>query len=384
MGSSLPARQPPAWYEAVDAVLDTDLPTTAKLLMVALIVRAGLKPDGTAYPSLRTLARKISIGQEKRDRPKLDEPRDMVRHVRRILKTLESKELVERNERSGMTTEYRVRWERLLDPGHQCPGSDSAATSNPGHPSPPTPDTDDLPPRTPKSSHPGHPCPPNLPLNLPNEPSPSNSTWREVEDELEKEGMAKATEAIAGTRKRGYTSEQALLVIQHYRANAGAWKPGALFARLTSVGSNIAIEEGWPDPAAAFLRDQQRAKEARQRATDAEAKREADKKRAFEEQQHANEIKRLESDFGPECDRLTDSAVSEIAKQDKLVDLQLRAAKKAKASPLTSHDRLRVYLLRHLAARSPPTATAETKTSDSRQRIARSEITTITAQGTVP
>ena len=157
MSSSPSGHQPLAWYEAVDAVLDTDLATTEKLLMVALIVHAGLKPDGTAYPSLKTLARKISLGQEKRERTKLDKPRDIVRHVRRLLKSLESKKLVERNGRPGMTTEFRVRWEQLLHPGHQ---------------SPPTPDTDVTPPRTSTSAHPGHPCPPNIPMNLPHKRPP--------------------------------------------------------------------------------------------------------------------------------------------------------------------------------------------------------------------
>lgn len=217
--------------------------------------------------------------------------------------------------------------------------------------------------------------------------SSSSLEWKEVEEELEKEGVGLVADTVERARKRGYTPEQVMLVIQHYRDNAGAWEAGGLVKRLTNSRPDKPLSQGWPKPSDKFVRDQQRAKEARQRAEDAAKRRADEEKRQADAEHHAAEIEQLESEFGSECDRLTDSNVSEIAKQNKSVAMQLTVARKAKASPLTSSPMLRVYLLRHLkAARSPPDATAPTKTDDSRQRVARSEITKTTpiAQGIVP
>ncbi len=257
MGSSS-VIAPENYWDAIGAILDAAIPPAERLLLFALLYRTNLRPNGVLFDSINTLSRRTGVTP---------------RHVRRLLRSLETRGLIESNERPGMTTEYRIRWERLLNPGHQCPGSDSPSTSNPGHSSPLTPDADDRPGRTPASAVSGHPCPPNIPLNIPQEPSPSNSDeWREVEGELEKEGVAKATEAVTVARERGYTPERAMLVIQHYRTNAGAWKSGALFHRLTKVGPIIPIELGWAKPDAKFVRQREAAKEAKRLAAEAQTK----------------------------------------------------------------------------------------------------------------
>lgn len=197
-------------------------------------------------------------------------------------------------------------------------------------------------------------------------PPPASDEWQEVESDLENEGVAKASEAVAGAHERGYTPEQARLVIQHYRANAGAWKSGALFRRLTSIGPNIPIEGGWPKVDPAFTLKQQRAKEVQQRAAEDRLRREDDEKRKLHRQREDNELQRLEVQFGAECDRLTADDLRQMAMQDPKLAMPLKVAKPSGASPLTSSPFLRSCVLRHLAARSPPAlTTAQTKTDDS-------------------
>jgi len=275
LGSSLAAHSPPAWYDAIDAVLDTDLTTTTKLLLVALIVRAGLKPDGTAYPSLKTLARQLGIGHEKRDRDARDRPRDVGRHVRRLLKTLETRELVERNERPGTTNEYRIRWDRLLHPGHWCPGSDMASTSDPGHPCPPTPDTDDRSGRTPMSAHPGRPCPPNIPLNSSQQPSPSTGRgWRDIEKQLRDEGVHEWCQAVRLARENGCRPSDIQAVIFYFREHRDAWESpaGALYRRITNATPDQRADDlaTWLPMKPAFVRRQ---KESQQRMADEKRRR---------------------------------------------------------------------------------------------------------------
>lgn len=346
MSVSDPSRQPPAWYEAVDAVLDTDLPTTEKLLMLALIVRAGLKPDGTAFPSLKTLARQLSIGEETEDRDERE-----VRQVRRLLKNLKTRELVEPNERPGMTTVYHIGWETLLHPGHQCPGSDSVSTSDPGHPCPPTPDTDDLPRGTPVSALPGHPCPPNIPLNLSHEPPPQpgaggGDEWKEIGRQMRAAHVRAWSEAIDGARENDCQPADILPVIDWFHPRRDAWKEPevALYQRVRNATPDQRPDDPatWMPMKPAYVRQQ---KETQRQGTDAERKRRDNEERLRDQEKLATERDRLEAEHGVECDGLTDDDFADMKASNSELRMRLKLQKNWRS------PRFRISLLRAVEQR---------------------------------
>jgi hypothetical protein len=76
--------------------------------------------------------------------------------------------------------------------------------------------------------------------------------WGRVVQELEAEGVGCAGDAAAAIRSAGGTPSDALAIINAYREGLEprppAWKPGALFHRLTNWRPGQDAHEGWPKP----------------------------------------------------------------------------------------------------------------------------------------
>lgn len=99
------------------------------------------------------------------------------------------------------------------------------------------------------------------------------SGWVAAEEELFAAGVAKAREAAQSARERGYTPDQVLALIEHYRqpGQAGKWGPGALYRRIVDSHPSWPSDAGWPEPAAAYAA----AAEARRRSAASAARRAA-------------------------------------------------------------------------------------------------------------
>lgn len=202
----------------------------------------------------------------------------------------------------------------------------------------------------------------------PRESSPSKGDgdeWGGIEKQLRAEGVREERKAVRQAREAGCSPADIQAVIDYFRSRRDAWElpEAALYRRVLNATPDRRADDPatWMPFSPAFVRREQSIKEAHQRDAEREQQRLAGVARNQANQRHAAELQRLEDQFGAECDRLTPDDVRQIATQDSSLAMPYRLAKSDRASPVTSSPTLRPYLLRHLAARSPPASTAPTE-----------------------
>ncbi len=106
-----------------------------------------------------------------------------------------------------------------------------------------------------------HQCLPSVSSEKPPPPAPTpprGSDWVVVVEMLFNLGLVDAA-PIAIAREAGVTAEEVERIALHYQAHPGAWQPGAIHFRLRSARPGQDPASGWPPPAAAYVRVQERA-----------------------------------------------------------------------------------------------------------------------------
>jgi len=131
MTNTAPAK--PEFWDRVSHILDdSDLQPSHKLTLLVVMIHEGEKQF--AFPSQETIGKRVGVSE---------------RHIRRIMRELESAGFLVTEARSGRTSLSRVNWNKfVVNPGHPRPGSQN---STPDTHVLPTLDTGVLPPRTPTS-----------------------------------------------------------------------------------------------------------------------------------------------------------------------------------------------------------------------------------------
>ena len=182
--------------------------------------------------------------------------------------------------------------------------------------------------------------PPNPPPDSGGDAAQSEP-WRLVEEEIRKEGVAKAADAVVAARSNGCTPEFVQSVVEVFRSNKPAWSAGALYTRLMNLRSWQDPEADWPPPSEEFERARKK------RLRDAEASKQIENRVdvAGERAAASKTAEELERDFGPELDSLRKEKVREMIREiDQHPDLMLkRLPARGKTSGV-----LRESLLMHL------------------------------------
>lgn len=115
----------------------------------------------------------------------------------------------------------------------------------------------------------------------------------EVEEEIQKRGVVRASQALNAARANGCGLDQIRMVLEFFDSKPGAWDGGALYERLRGLRPDQLVGAGWPDPSPAYELDERRRRRDesyRQKQTKQQqeaAEREAARKRELElEQRH--------------------------------------------------------------------------------------------------
>ena len=128
-------------------------------------------------------------------------------------------------------------------------------------------------------------------------------TWQTLTAALTSAGLNMAGEAARWARKHGATPEHCFDVLDHWRANPGAWTVGIIYTRFKDPQlCNRPPAAGWPNPAARVITTNGE-HDARERQADQIAMMNADKQRAAESR---GEVDQLIAEHGDAIDELSD------------------------------------------------------------------------------
>ena len=284
--------------------------------------------------------------------------------VRRHLHELVENGLLNAKPVDGQTTCYTIRWSQLKQLQRLDADVDDKQEPSEDLDGNPFTDCDPSPvrlhdPDSQVASPPLANCQPNKLLNHNLEQTPSTGRgWAEINKELRDAEVKWPDNAVKSAREKHCSLQDIQAVIDFGYSHRDAWDDFglALYHRVANATPDQRPDDPatWMKMKSAFIN---RTKEVERREKEDDHKRREAEQRQAEREQHAAELQRLEDQFGVACDRLTAADVRDMATQDRTLAGSLRLLRGD-----TSSRSLRPSLLRQLAARSPPSSAAQTRT----------------------